>query len=122
VKYRDGLENGGLLDTDLVGEGAATIEEKPAIEKRADEFAAHFSIQKSDLDNFILRVRPLFSKTKIQGLSARLNVHQGIVVGQLQHRKAIPYSHSREMLAKVRNIVIEAALTDGFGSILTTVN
>jgi len=42
--------------------------------------------------------------------------------GQLQHRKAIPYSHSREMLAKVRNIVTEAALTDGFGSILTTVS
>lgn len=120
VKHRDGLEDGALLDTDLVGEGAGTIEEKPAIEKRADEFAANFSIQKSDLDNFILRVRPLFSKTKIQGLSARLNVHQGIVVGQLQHRKAIPYSHSREMLAKVRHIVTEAALTDGFGSILTT--
>ena len=121
VKYRDGLEDGGLLDIDLVGEGAGTVEEKPAIEKRADEFAADFSIQKSDLDNFILRVRPLFSKTKIQGLSARLNVHQGIVVGQLQHRKAIPYSHSREMLAKVRHIVTEAALTDGFGSVLTTV-
>jgi HTH-type transcriptional regulator/antitoxin HigA len=120
VKYRDGLEDGGLLDIDLVGEGAGTVGEKPAIEKRADEFAADFSIQKSDLDNFILRVRPLFSKTKIQGLSARLNVHQGIVVGQLQHRKAIPYSHSREMLAKVRHIVTEAALTDGFGSFLTT--
>jgi len=50
-----------------------------------------------------------------------LNVHQGIVVGQLQHRKAIPYSHSREMLAKVRHIVTEAALTDGFGSILANV-
>ncbi len=31
---------------------------------------------KSDLDNFILRVRPHFSKTKIQGLSARLNVSE----------------------------------------------
>jgi HTH-type transcriptional regulator/antitoxin HigA len=121
VKYSDGLEDGGLLDIDLVGEGAGPAEEKPSIEKRADEFAADFSIQKSDLDNFILRVRPLFSKTKIQGLSARLNVHQGIVVGQLQHRKAIPYSHSREMLAKVRHIVTEAALTDGFGSILANV-
>ena len=120
VKHKDGLEAGGLLDLDLVGEGSGTVEEKPAIEKRADDFAADFSIQRSELDNFILRVRPLFSKTKIQGLSARLNVHQGIVIGQLQHRKAIPYSHSREMLAKVRHIVTEAALTDGFGSFLTT--
>jgi HTH-type transcriptional regulator/antitoxin HigA len=67
-----------------------------------------------------LRVRPLFSKIKIQGLAARLNVHQGIVVGQLQKKKAIPWSHSREMLAKIRHIVTEAALTDGFGSILST--
>ncbi len=66
VKHKDGLEAGGLLDLDLVGEGSGTVEEKPAIEKRADDFAADFSIQKSDLDNFILRVRPLFSKTKIQ--------------------------------------------------------
>jgi hypothetical protein len=35
-------------------------------------------------------------------------------------RKAIPYSHSREMLAKVRHIVTEAALTDGFDSLLAT--
>jgi HTH-type transcriptional regulator / antitoxin HigA len=120
VKYRDGPEAGGLLDIDLVGENAGTVEEKPAIEKRADEFSADFSIQQSDLDNFILRVRPLFSKTKIQDLSARLSVHQAIVVGQLQHRKATPYSHSREMLAKVRHILTEAALTDGFGSFLAT--
>ena len=76
VKHRDGLEHGALLDTDLVGESAGTAEEKPLMEKRADAFAANFSIEKSELDNFIRRVRPLFSKTKIQGLSARLNVHQ----------------------------------------------
>jgi len=121
VKHRDGLKDGGLLDIDLVGESAEPVKEKPAIERRADKFAANFSIQKAELDNFISRVQPFFYKTKIQDLSARLNVHQGIVVGQLQHRKTIPYSHSREMLVKVRHIVTEAALTDGFGSILANV-
>lgn len=120
VKHRDGLEDGAMLDVDLVGEDSRDDAEKPASEVRADDFAADFSIQKSDLDNFILRVRPLFSKVKIQGLAARLNVHQGIVVGQLQKKKAIPWSHSREMLAKIRHIVTESALTDGFGSILST--
>jgi HTH-type transcriptional regulator / antitoxin HigA len=120
VQHRDGLGIGALLDTDLVGEGAGNTE-KPAIEKRADTFAAEFSIPKGELHHFILRVRPLFSKAKIQGLAARLNVHPGIVVGQLQFAKAIPYSHSREMLAKVREIVTESALTDGFGSILAGV-
>ena len=39
---------------------------------------------------------------------------------QLQRRKAIASSHSREMLAKVRHIVTKAVLTDGFGSFLAT--
>ncbi|MGA9128173.1 MAG: HigA family addiction module antitoxin [Terracidiphilus sp.] len=120
IKQKDGLDEGGLLDKDLVGETTAHLEEKPITEKSADEFAAGFTIPKGDLDNFISRVYPLFSKTKILGLAARLDIHPGIVVGQLQYRKAIPYSHSREMLAKVRNIVTDSALTDGFGSILAT--
>jgi HTH-type transcriptional regulator/antitoxin HigA len=86
---------------------------------RADEFASNFSIPKAELDGFISRVKPLFSKTRIQGLAAKLNIHPGLVVGQLQHRRMIPYSHSREMLSRVRHIVTEAALTDGFGSILS---
>jgi HTH-type transcriptional regulator/antitoxin HigA len=119
LKYRHGIEDGLMLDVNLVGEDTENREEKSVAETQADEFASNFSIQKSELDNFIMRVRPLFSKTKIQGLAARLDVHPGIVVGQLQHRRAIPYSHNREMLTKVRHIVIEAALTDGFGNILS---
>jgi HTH-type transcriptional regulator / antitoxin HigA len=119
VKQKDGLSGGGLLDLNLVGEVVRSSEERPKFEQLADEFASDFSIPKSELENFILRVRPLFSKTKIQGLAARLGIHPGIVVGQLQHRGVIPYSHSREMLAKIRDIVTEAALTDGFGSALS---
>lgn len=119
LKYRHGIEDGLMLDVNLVGEDTENWDEKSVAETQADEFAANFSIQKSELDNFIMRVRPLFSKAKIQGLAARLDVHPGIVVGQLQHRRAIPYSHNREMLTKVRHIVIEAALTDGFGNILS---
>jgi HTH-type transcriptional regulator/antitoxin HigA len=119
VKQKDGLANGALLDKDLVGE-SRIVEEKPLVEKRADESASDFTIPKSELDNFILRVQPLFSKTKINGFAARLGIHPGIVVGQLQYRKAIPYSHSREMLAKVRSVITESALTDGFGSVVAT--
>jgi HTH-type transcriptional regulator / antitoxin HigA len=119
LKYRHGIEDGLMLDVNLVGEDTENRDEQSVAETQADEFAANFSIQKSELDNFIMRVRPLFSKAKIQGLAARLDVHPGIVVGQLQHRRAIPYSHNREMLTKVRHIVIEAALTDGFGNILS---
>ena len=120
VKHKDGLTGAVVVDVDLVGDDSAPSSTKPAEEVRADEFASNFLIPKAELDGFISRVRPLFSKTRIQGLAAKLNVHPGLVVGQLQHRRMIPYSHSREMLSRVRHIVTEAALTDGFGSILST--
>jgi len=120
VKQKDGLDGGALLDKNLVGDTSRRSGEKPDIERMADEFAATFSIPKSELDNFILRVKPLFSKAKIQGLAARLNVHPGIVTGQLHHCEAIPYSHNREMLVKIRHIITESALTDGFGNVFAT--
>lgn len=120
VKHKDGLAGDVFVDVDLVGENSTPSSAKRPTEARADEFASTFSIPKVELDSFISRVRPLFSKTRIQGLAAKLNVHPGLVVGQLQHRRMIPYSHSREMLARVRHIITESALTDGFGSILSS--
>ena len=118
VKYKDGLTE-DIVDFDLVGDEADSSIAKPEAELKADQFASGFSIPKAELDGFIARVRPLFSKTRIQAFAAKLNVHPGLVVGQLQYRKMIPYSHSREMLARVRPILTEVALTDGFGSILS---
>jgi hypothetical protein len=37
------------------------------------------------------------------------------VVGQLQRRNEIKYSHNRDMLVKVREHVIASALTEGWG-------
>jgi HTH-type transcriptional regulator/antitoxin HigA len=118
VKHKDGLTS-DIVDFDLVGDEADSSVAKPEAELKADEFASGFSIPRSELDGFIARVRPLFSKTRIQAFAAKLNVHPGLVVGQLQHRKMIPFSHSREMLARIRPILTEVALTDGFGSILS---
>jgi HTH-type transcriptional regulator/antitoxin HigA len=114
VKHHAGQEN-PILDVNLVGEDAKHIGNKPEMEKLADEFAANFSIKKSDLDNFIARIRPLYSKQRVKAFAARMMVHPGIVVGQLQHRGEIPYSHQREMLVKVRHLLTDAALTDGWG-------
>lgn len=114
VKHHAGQEN-PILDVNLVGEDAKHINDKPEMERLADEFAANFSIKKSDLDNFIARIRPLYSKQRVKAFAARMMVHPGIVVGQLQHRGEIPYSHQREMLVKVRHLLTDAALTDGWG-------
>jgi HTH-type transcriptional regulator/antitoxin HigA len=113
VKARDGLKV-SCLDTDLVGEGAAKHEERSTAERAADEWAQTHLIESAEIDSFIARVRPLYSKEKVVGFARRLGVHPGIVVGQLHKREGI-YSHFRQMLVKVRGIIIRVALTDGWG-------
>jgi HTH-type transcriptional regulator/antitoxin HigA len=103
------------LDNDIVGETEETRSGKPEYERRADEFASHFLVPREELQNFIVRIRPLYAKKKIYAFATRIGVHPGIVVGQLQHRKEIGYSHSRDMLVKVRDVVTSAAVTDGWG-------
>lgn len=108
----------GLLDVDVVGEGSQNISEKPENEQGADQFAVETLIPPQELDDFIVRVKPLYSTLKIQGFANVLKVHPGIVVGQLQHRGEISYAQHRKLLAPVRHIITQSALTDGWGSIL----
>jgi len=103
------------LDDNLVGENPQATETKPDVEQQADNWAADFLIPSAEIEEFVLRVRPLYSKKRIIQFANRLKTHPGIIVGQLQRRKEIPYSHNREMLVKVKEVVTEAALTDGWG-------
>lgn len=113
VLFKDGQQH-PILDVDLVGVDAIKSADKPEIEKRADTWAEDFVIPAQEMTHFIDRVSPMYSKDRIKGFAARLRIHPGIVVGQLQHRGEIKYSHSREMLEKVRGVITEAALTDGW--------
>jgi len=115
VENRDALGGKPILDVDLVGENAIPFEDKTEIEKHADLFAENFLVEKQEMENFIARFRPLYSKVRIKSFSARIGVHPAIVLGQLQHRKEVDWSHSREMLVKVRDTLISSALTDGWG-------
>ncbi len=105
-----------LIDTNLIGEGATRPEDKPELERKADEFATTRLLSPAKLNSFIARIRPLYSKEKIRAFAKVNGVHPGIVVGQLQHRGEITWAHNREMLAKVRDLVVRAALTDGWGA------
>ncbi len=114
VKRRDGLEK-EIIEIDLVGENKTASENRSASEKLVDSEAANFLIPKNKIESFIARIRPHYYKIKIMSFSQLNNVHPGITVGQLQHRKEILYSHNREMLAKVRNFITPYAFTDGWG-------
>jgi HTH-type transcriptional regulator/antitoxin HigA len=109
--------DGQMIDSCLVGSDSQKSSDKPEIEQRADKMACAFLIPPQELDSFVIRVKPLYSKVRINQFANRINIHPGIVVGQLQHRDEIGYQHSREMLVKVRDIVTSTAITDGWGSI-----
>ena len=106
------------VDTELVG-GDDSDEQpvllKDDIERRANDEAADSLIASKDMDSFIRRVGPLYSKQRIVQFAHRVKIHPGIIVGQLQNRDEIGYSANREMLTKVREVVAQTALTDGWG-------
>jgi HTH-type transcriptional regulator/antitoxin HigA len=116
VAAQDGRANERRpVDRDLVGQQAMATELKPEFEQAADRFAVERLVPQDALREFIGRWRPLYSRTRILDFSRRVGVHPGIVVGQLQFRREIEYSHSRDLLVKIRDLVTSAAPTDGWG-------
>lgn len=109
-------EDGFIVDVEL----PETLQRKdtlPPEEVRANAQAAEFLVPKSELDSFIMRVRPLYSEQRILLFAKRIGVHPGLVVGQLQFRDEVPYTHFHKYLVKVREIVTQTALTDGWGTV-----
>lgn len=109
-------KDGQVLDVELT-ESLQRKESFSPEETRANNAAAEFLVSKSELDSFIVRVRPLYSEQRILLFAKRIGVHPGIVVGQLQFRDEVPYTHFHKYLVKIREIVTQTALTDGWGTV-----
>jgi HTH-type transcriptional regulator/antitoxin HigA len=109
------------VDTDLIDPtvGIMVMLVQNEAERRASEEASAALIPTSEMDSFVSRVGPLYSKERIIQFAHKTKIHPGIIVGQLQHRNEIGYSANREMLVKIRAIVIESALTDGWNKTIT---
>ena len=113
IKNEDGLS----IDKDIFSDSDDTMC-KPLSEEKAGEFAVSNLVPQDDLEDYIMRVSPIYPKTGLIGFASLMNVHPGIVLGQLQHRKEISYARNRDLLVKVRGDVTSSTLTDGFGSTL----
>lgn len=114
ILRRDG--QGTVVDVELT-ESIQRKDALPLEERRANDAASEYLVPRAALDDFILRVRPLYSEQRVLLFAKKIGVHPGIVVGALQHREEVPYTHFHKHLAKVRHIVTPAALTDGWGSV-----
>ena len=114
VEHEEG-KNGALIDRDLF---LSSADGKPAPEIRANNNAADRLVPIKELELFIASANKSYSEEKILQFARRLNVHAGIVVGQLQHRDCLPWSSYNFLKAKIRPFVVPHALTDGFGAIV----
>jgi HTH-type transcriptional regulator / antitoxin HigA len=83
-------------------------------EERASNNAANLLIPKQELETFIRACAPRYSEARINNLATRLQVHPGIIVGQLQHRGELSYAAHRKLMTKVRDLITQLAFTDGW--------
>ena len=89
---------------------------RSAEEIAANEAAAEFCIPQADLDEWIARIKPIYSEEKLLGFAAEKQVHPGIVAGQLRN-KLKRWNLFTKYLEKVRPIITRVAITDGYGQL-----
>lgn len=117
IKHKDQY----ALDVDLVGaDRCLSNESLSEVENRANTEAAEMLIPRDKLQSFILRTRPFYSSERLIQFAHLIKIHPGIIAGQLQFKKEIDWSHHRKMLVKVKDLLISGALTDGWGTIIST--
>lgn len=104
-----------MLDTDLE-EDIITTASIPEEERIANQAAAEFCVPTKSMDSFIARKSPLFTERDLLGLARTLNLHPGLIVGQLQHQTG-RYELFRKYLVKIRTAVAPSAIVDGWGDI-----
>ncbi len=105
-----------ILDQDLEGTAADQVNDEEIV---ANAVATEFCVSQNEIAGFIARVAPFFKEERVLLFAQRLNVHPGIVVGQLQRRLG-RYDLFRKHQAKVRQFITSSAVTDGWGVIHTT--
>lgn len=103
------------VDGDVGGPDDGSSGAKSPIERRADDESAALFVPPDELASFIRRVGPLYSTEKINQFANRIKMHPNVIIGQLKHRKEIgPAAHNKNV-PKVREAVVKAAVTDGWG-------
>jgi HTH-type transcriptional regulator/antitoxin HigA len=83
-------------------------------EKAANHAAANHCVPIREMNDFVTRLNPMFSEKNLTGFSRLIKRHPGIVAGQLQKRTS-RWDLFKKYQVKIRQIIIQTALTDGYG-------
>jgi HTH-type transcriptional regulator / antitoxin HigA len=106
-----------IVDVELEGERAGYESNSIRPEERiANRAASDFCVPIGEMDSFIARKQPFFSERDLLGFARRLQVHPGIVAGQLR-RRINRWDLFAKLLVKVRDEAISAAVVDGWGQV-----
>lgn len=111
ILQEDGKSDGPIIDSDM-GNVDSELSE---CELRANNAGAEFCVSAGQLEDFIARVQPYFSEQKVLLFAQCINVHPGLVVGQLQRRLG-RHDFLRKHQVKVRSCILPFADADGWGS------
>ena len=103
------------IDGNVGGHDELPLDVKPPMERRADEESAAMFVSPEDLDSFIRRVGPVFTAERINQFANSIKMHPSIIIGQLKHRGKVGYSQHTKPVYPVRDAVVKAAITDGWG-------
>lgn len=106
-----------MLDVELEGERAECGVNIADEERIANHAAAEFCVPQKSLENFIARKSPVFNERDIIGYARTLQIHPGLVAGQLR-RKLDLYNRFHSHLVKIRLIVSPSATVDGWGDVV----
>lgn len=106
----------GMVDVELEGDRAGVEASVPEEERIANAAAAEFCVPQADLRSFIARKNPFISEKDVVGFARRLQIHPGLVVGQIQS-KTNRYDFLRRYLTKIRPYALPGAMVDGWGRV-----
>ncbi len=102
------------IDVGLASESADEKTDASEEERIANAAASDFLVPTAKMDSWIARKTPFFSENDLLGFAKLQKVHPGIVAGQLRHRIR-DYRLFRDMLVKIRHVLILTAVIDGWG-------
>lgn len=99
-----------IIDLDVT----ETRDDLPPEEIEANKAASEFCVPKSEMDLFVARKAPFFAEKDVIGFARRVNVHPGLIVGQIQ-RRTQRRDFLRRHLVKIRAFILSSAIVDGWG-------
>jgi HTH-type transcriptional regulator/antitoxin HigA len=110
IKHGEGRSE-AIVDSDMMRNCSAGVD----AERRANEAAAAVLVPPHELQRLMQDIQLSYSEAFILDFAKRLNVHPGILVGQLQHHERLPWSAFSRLKSRIREYLVPAAFTDGFG-------